>query len=120
MKREKNLETLLVITVGFLVLYVSLHRKIFLPLALLFGLIGIFSDTLSDWIALFWGKLSQVMGKISGTILLTLIYCIFVVPLALFRKWSGKDSLLLRRGDRTSFYEERNHLYTASDLEDIW
>jgi hypothetical protein len=81
MKREKNLETMLVITVGMLVLYYFFRTKTWsnylLITSLVMGLIGVFSDFLSEKVAWVWGKIAHIMGTFNSYVLLSIIFFVF-------------------------------------------
>ena len=123
MKREKNLEAMLVITVGMLVLYFIFRQKTWsnylLVTSLVIGLIGVFSDFLSDKIAWAWGKFAHILGTFNSYWLLTVIFFVFLTPVAFLFKLTRKDNLKLKV-QKDTVYEERNHLYEAKDLENVW
>jgi hypothetical protein len=119
MKREKNLETMLVITVGLLVLHVIFKTKALLIASLVIGLIGVFSDFLSEKVNWAWTKFAEVLGRINATILLSAIFFLFLTPIAFLFKLTKKDNLKLK-AQKGTVYEERDHLYTAKDLENVW
>lgn len=122
MKRERTLETMLVITVGLLVLYLIFKKPWLLTASVVLGVIGIFSDWLSEKITLGWMKLAEVLGRINAAVLLSLVFFLFVTPIAFLRKLFSKSDLLRLRNARqaASVYEERNHAYEAKDLENPW
>jgi Saxitoxin biosynthesis operon protein SxtJ len=124
MKREKNLETMLVITVGMLVLYFIFREKTWsnylLITSLVMGLIGVFSDFLSEKVAWVWGKIAHIMGTFNSYVLLSIIFFVFLTPVAFLFKLTRKDSLKLKAQKNGTVYEERNHLYVAKDVENVW
>jgi polyferredoxin len=124
MKREKNLETMLVITVGMLVLYFIFRTKTWsnylLITSLVMGLIGVFSDFLSEKVAWVWGKIAHIMGTFNSYVLLSIIFFVFLTPVAFLFKLTRKDSLKLKAQKNGTVYEERNHLYVAKDVENVW
>lgn len=124
MKREKNLETMLVITVGMLVLYFVFREKTWsnnlLIASLVIGLIGVFSDFLSEKVAWVWGKIAHYLGTFNSYVLLSVIFFVFLTPVAFLFKLTRKDSLKLKAQKNGTVYEERNHLYVAKDVENVW
>lgn len=66
----------------------------------------------------FWMNISELLGRIMSKVLLTLIFIVFVCPVAMIRKAMGKDTLMLKRfkKDYSSVFTERNHSYTRSDF----
>lgn len=70
-------------------------------------------------LAVIWLGFSQLLGAIVSKIVLTIIYIIVVLPMALFRKLLGKDSLQLSnfKKDKSSVMITRNHDFTSKDIE---
>lgn len=66
-----------------------------------------------------WLSFSRLMGKIVSKIILTIIYCLMVVPFGILMRIFGKDSLNLERfkKGKESVLKIREHKYTAADLE---
>jgi hypothetical protein len=62
-KNYKSKETVLVITVGCIVLYLVFKNRVFLYCALVIGLAGVLSFYLSEKIDWVWGKLSFHHGR---------------------------------------------------------
>ena len=52
--------------------------------------------------------------------ILSLIFFVVLVPVALIAKMSRKKLLNLKGRDLDTVYTERNHAYTAKDLKDVW
>ena len=119
-EKNRSKETVLVITVGFLVLYLVLKHRIFLTLSLVIGLAGILSTWLSEKIDLVWNKLSLLLGRISNTLLLTLIFFLVLTPVGLFRRLLGKGGMLRIRDGQRSNFTDREHSFTKKDLENVW
>ena len=65
-----------------------------------------------------WLNLSDFLGKIISKVLLSVIFLVFVLPVGLFRKLNGKDTLKLKffRKSGQSVFIERNHKFTKEDL----
>jgi hypothetical protein len=118
--KNKSKETVLVITVGFLVLYLILKHRIFLTLSLVIGLAGILSSWLSEKIDLVWNKLSLLSGRISNTLLLTLIFFLVLTPVGLFRRLLGKGGMMRVREGQESNFTDREHSFIKEDLENVW
>ena len=124
MKREKTIETMLVITVGMLVLHFVFKEKTgesyFLTASLIFGLIGVFSNFLSEQVSWVWGKIAHILGTFNSYVLLSIVFFIFLTPVAFLYKLTRKDTLRLKVQKNGTVYEERNHLYVPKDLENVW
>lgn len=115
---------MLVITVGMLVLYFIFKEKTggsyFLTASLIFGLIGVFSNFLSEQVSWVWGKIAHILGTFNSYVLLSVVFFVFLTPVAFLYKLTRKDTLRLKVQKDGTVYEERNHLYVPKDLENVW
>ncbi|KAF0195975.1 MAG: hypothetical protein FD166_2702 [Bacteroidetes bacterium] len=70
-------------------------------------------------IAVLWFGLSHLIGTLMSQVLLALVYFIVVLPVAMFRKMAGIDSLRLRqfRKGTSTVMHIRNHLFRPEDIE---
>lgn len=118
-KKEKSLETLLILCGALVILFWIYNKKIFLLLSLVLVLIGAFSPYLSEKITWLWLKFSELIGHVMSKVMLAIIFFIFLLPLAFINKIFRKDNLSLKKKE-TSYYTERNHLYIKKDLENTW
>ena len=116
----KAKETVLVITVGCIILNLVFKKNVFLYCALFIGLAGILSLYLSEKIDWVWGKLSFIMGEISNRVLLTIIFLLVVTPVGLIRRLRKKNSLTYFDENATSNFTGRNHTFSKKDLENTW
>jgi hypothetical protein len=121
MNKDKDLETILSITLGFVGLYLLFGKAdVLLLLAFGIGIIGLFSNYLRKKIVLFWLKLGHILGTINGTILLSITFFVILFPIALLARAFGKSSFTLKPTSNETCYFERNHLYTSADFENTW
>ena len=120
MKDYKSKETMLVITVGFLVMYSLFHFKWMLTVAMIVGLAGVFSFYLSKKIDWLWGGLTRVLSFLSNTIILTLCFYLIITPVALIRKLLGKKSLLSVDKTKSTNFDEVNHSFEKEDFVKLW
>jgi len=119
MNREKQLETILTIVVGMVLLYYFTGVKYFQLIAVGIGLSGLFIKPLAKWITWGWEKLSELLGFVSSKIILSALFFLFLTPIAFVYRLFNKDSLNLKNNKRTLF-KIRDHRYTGKDLENIW
>ena len=86
-----------------------------------FGLL--LSSLVIKWVALkivwLWMKLAEGLGYVNGRIFLSIVFFIFLTPLAFLYRIFNKDSLQLKKKE-ASYYSERNHQYTPRDIEKPW
>ena len=119
MKKEQQIQTMLTMAAGFLAFYLFTHHKWLLITAFTIMLIGIFSDFLSEKIALIWLKIAEFLGNINGKIFLSILFFLILTPIALLAKLFGNQNMELKKENK-SHYSVRNHLYTAKDLKNMW
>ncbi len=69
--------------------------------------------------AIFWFGFANMLGTIVSKILLSVVFFIIVLPIALLRRLLGKDSLLLKKFKKSneSVMKTRNQTFVAADLE---
>ena len=95
----------------------------FPPLATASLVIGVLAS-LSSWMATriewLWMKFAQGLGWVNSRILLSVVYYLFLLPLALVRRIFQKESNWKLNKDKASFFVERNHTYTKEDLVNPW
>ena len=116
---QSNLKSILVITIGFTILgfFISSDWPFYVVVTV--GLAAIISARAAAFINKIWFGLAKVLGYINARILLTLIYYLFLFPLALISKLSGKRTVLLQKNNK-SYFSIRNHEYKKGDLENPW
>jgi len=119
MKKDTSKSTVLVISMGFLALFLIFEFKWAGYLSLLVGCIGALSDTLSQKIEWFWMKLSLVLSYIVPTILLTIIFYCILFPIALLSKLFTKDPLLLS-AKYDSYFVKVDKSMDKKSMENIW
>ena len=116
-KKEHNDSGLALLLITLIVgqwfnLQITLRMAIAEVLVLLIAPVLIFPFTF------FWLNISDLLGKIMSMVILTVVFFVFVWPVALIRRWMGKDTLRLKKfkKDTNSVFTERNHTYIKSDL----
>jgi len=119
MKSEKTKSTLLIISMGFLFLYLIFSWKWALIVSFVIGVIGIASPFLSRKIEWAWMKLANVLSYIVPNLLLTLAFFLFLFPLSLLSKLFRKDPLMLSKKYNTYFIDINKEIPKES-FEKIW
>ena len=119
MDKTKRFETVLVIVLGLVVIYWFKRYNVLLLSAIFIGMAALLAPAAAKGIHWFWMKLSDMMGAVSGRVILTLIYVLVLLPLACLAKLFGKSNLRLKAGGDTCF-KDRNHIYTKEDMMNPW
>ncbi len=119
MKKQEEHKTLLVITTGFLILYLIFESVYFLYASLVVGLGSLIFPLIGKWMVKGWYGLARILGNINAVILLSTIYIIILVPLAFMSRLRFKDKLLIKSKD-DSIFIKYNKQYKPLDLENPW
>lgn len=120
-KRLKSLESCLIITVGLLALFLWLKNPWLLRMAFLVGALGALSPWAAAQIDKGWSLLAKGLGWVNGRVLLSVVFFVFLTPIAWLARKSGASNLQLRKKTgENSYYTNRDHLYEPKDLENTW
>ena len=105
---------LILLLIGFFT-----NKDLFYKIAILVLLMNMIFPMFYYPFAIIWFGLSNLLGTIVSKILLSAVFFIIVLPIALLRRLFGKDSLLLKKFKKSneSVMKTRNQTYVAADLE---
>lgn len=121
MKIKSNpTKTVLTITVGFLVVYLITKWQWALTVAGIVGLAGLFSDFLAEKIEWLWMKLTWVLSLIVPNILLSLLFFLFLFPVALLMKLTSKKNFLQLKNSDTTTWIAQTKVFDAKSMENPW
>lgn len=67
-----------------------------------------------------WQKLTLLIGKVNGTIFLSLIFFLMVTPIGIVRRIFGSDVLGLKKRDVGSYFEDVEGEYDLEGAERVW
>lgn len=70
-------------------------------------------------VAVLWLGLTQLLGMVVSRLILSVVFLVVVTPIGLVRRMMGIDSLKLKefKASTDSVMHERNHKYTADDIQ---
>lgn len=94
------------------------HNWQFVLTAVAILLVTILAPRLLSPLARIWFRFSEILGVVNVHILLTIIFLLIVLPIGLWRRWRGRDSLLLRQFKKgsSSVMVDCRKTYKAEDL----
>lgn len=118
MKWQPKHSSLLVIAIGFGLLYFN-FQKSWLLVPVLIALLGFLINAVGEFLHKGWMLIAKVLGFINSRILLTLLFYVLLTPLALVFRLFNKTRLKHTLKNNTSFVI-RNHQYTIQDLRNPW
>ena len=92
----------------------------FFYLALLFLFLSLFLKKAATWLAWGWLQFSHLIGTFNTKIILTLIFFLFLTPIAFIYRLFHGDSLKIKQKTPESNWHHRDHTYNKSDLDKAW
>ena len=114
-------KTVLIITVGFLVLYFFSKQNVFLYIAIGVGLLGSISDFLAEQIDWLWTNLGWVLSLIVPNIIMTIIFYLVLTPTAFLSRLFGKsDPMDLKNTQASLFKEKKETTFSTESFEKPW
>jgi hypothetical protein len=119
MKTDTSKSTILVISMGFLVLFLvfSWQWAVFVSLAV--GIIGITSNSLSQKIEKGWMISARFLSYIIPPILLGMVFYFFLFPISIISRLFTRDPLMLSNKYKT-YFVDINKEVDKKNFEKIW
>lgn len=117
---QDRYKSILVIVTGFIALAMIFKVSWLITVALVIGALSAFIPAAAKWIEFGWLKLAQGLGWVNTRILLSIVYFVFLLPIAWLSRLFTKDPLSLKNRKTSTLFVTRDHLYTKKDLENIW
>ncbi len=115
-----NFKSTLTIVIGFILLSNYFHSKPLLILAIAIGIIAIFSEKANEKIIWGWNKISEILGLIMPNVLLSIVFYLFLTPLAFINRINRKKNPLQLKNTTTSVYTSKRKEFSPESLEKIW
>lgn len=91
-----------------------------LYLSLFIGLVSLASARVMFWITKVWMMLGTLLGHFVPNVLLTIVYFVILVPLALITQILNRSSLFKLKPNSHTQYVTRDHTFTRDDFERPW
>ena len=113
-------KTVLTISMGFLVMYLFAKWNWAIKVSVIIGLIGVFSTYLSKKIEWLWMGLGGLLGLVVPKILLSIIFYLFLFPIASLSKLFTKTDTLMLKNERKSTFNDSKKEFVKADFEKIW
>ncbi len=113
-------KTVLTITLGFLIIYLVSDNKWFLGIALVIGLLGLMSSYLAKKIEFLWMKLAWLLSLIVPNILLSIVFYLFLVPIAFLSRIFGKKDPMHLKNNSDSVFKTVDKEFKPSSFDNPW
>jgi len=118
-ERTRYRETLLVIVLGFSLLFLIFGRDWMLYTALGLGIPGVISVKINRLIHVAWFFIGEKLGFVVGKVVLGAIFFFILLPVSLLSRLFRKDLMNLKRPGKPC-YHSRDHEYTPGDFINMW
>ena len=84
------------------------------------GIISLFSNRVSKWIDLLWGKLTWILSLIIPNILLSIFFYLLLFPISILSKLFGEKDPLILKNKQNSMFISVNKKNEKKSFEKIW
>jgi hypothetical protein len=94
------------------------QKKLFNDIAMLLLLINMILPNIYKPLAKLWFGLSYLLGTVMSKVILSVVFFGLILPVGLFRRLLGKDSLQLKKWKKghDSVYKVRDHQFVSEDI----
>jgi hypothetical protein len=82
-----------VLAAGFLILYLVFNKSFLLYISLTALVLGSVHEKVALSISTWWMKLGEAMGKVTGTVILSILFFVFLTPLATIKNLLFKKQI---------------------------
>lgn len=120
MNKNNTAKTVLVISVGFSILFFLFDYRWALNTALIVGILGVLSNRVCDFIDFLWMRLAKVLSFIVPNILLCAIFYFFLFPLAVLSKVFGNKNNLQLRNNNGTLWVNKTAEINKNSFEKMW
>lgn len=118
--RERDLEVVVSLTLGSLLIFFLTRRIGFVIVAVMLLFVSLISKSATAKIVKIWLRITKAVGGGVNAIVLTVIFYGFLTPLAWLYRRFHKNPLFIEKGNRASFFINRNHVFEKEDFEKPW
>ncbi|MNJ84880.1 hypothetical protein D3C87_23420 [compost metagenome] len=119
-KQSNPAKTILTIVVGFVLIYLITKWKWSLSVAFFVGLAGVLSDFIARQIDFLWMKLTLVLSYIVPNIVLSLIFYLFLFPIAMLTRLFGKKDPMHLKNTAASLFKANESVFDKAYFEKHW
>lgn len=117
--KRSPFESCLALAFGLVVVYYFVRQEWLLLVALAFMLLALLFDRFAKWVDIAWNFLIERVGKVMNVLLMSLVFYIFLTPIAIIYRLFSKDDLRLKKPDATN-YTGRDVTFSPKHIENPW
>jgi hypothetical protein len=113
-------DSVIAVIVLMLLLFILSKNKVWIYAASAIAVISLLSSQITYYVHKIWTFFTEILARISGGIILTLVFIFILMPTSILKKLFGKKDIILSKKNISSVFENRNHKYTREDLDNPW
>lgn len=117
---DDYIKILFVFTLGFNLLSYLFKVPLLSYIGTGIGVVGMMFPFIGRLFSDLWMKFAHILGKINGSILLSIVFFIFLFPIALLQRLISNKDLLKLKPPKDSNFTTRDKTYQKDDLENMW
>ena len=118
--RARPFQTVLTIVTGFLLVYYITGWQWTIMLALVLGLGSVLSSRMAERIDWVWMKIAWLFGLVIPKIILTFVYYIVLVPVALIARVVRKEPPVTLENNKKSMFRNMKKTFGKEDFKKPW
>ena len=115
LKKAKVYETILVMAIGFFVIFLITKWNWLLLLNFFIVFFSLLYFPIAHFIAKYWMLFAEKLGAVNSKIILSIIFFLFLTPIAFFYRLFNK-----RQQFTNSAWQKRKNQFMESDFEKVW
>lgn len=119
-RNSESTQTILTIVVGLIAFYFVFKANYFLFVALVLGTGALVSEKLAWYAHKAWMMLAKILSYIMPNILLSIIYYLFLTPIALLKRLVTNSDFMLPSKNKDSSFIETLKKINQKDFEKPW
>jgi hypothetical protein len=116
----KEKDSVIAVIILLLMAFIFFKSRSWVYAALAVSVMAVLSSQVTHYLHRIWSLCTDLLGRLSGGIILTLVFILVLIPTAILRRWFGKKEVILKEENRVSTFQTRNHTYTDIDLDNPW
>ena len=113
-------KTVLLLVLSGVVFYFIYRQDWMLFVGLVVGVLGLISDTMSFYIDFLWRKLGWLLGLVVPKVILSIVFFIFLTPLAILSRIFGPKDPLHLTFKGGSLFKVVDKKFHKSHFEKMW
>ena len=119
--RVRDLETVIVWAVFLLLVHAFWPSRVWIPFCAAVLLTGLLLKGAASRMVQGWLGFSLILSHCNSRVILTLVFFLFLTPLALLYRLFARNPLMLRKDEKAAtYFQSRKRSFERGDFEKMW